>query len=182
MNEQRLLSRKSGEDSMGDYYQGIVYDYLRADRSVFINTECTIQIEAGDQPPKGKSWICDAIAADFRAKTVFLCEVTYSESLQALLKRLSAWNDHWNEISEALIDEKYNNLPKNWEVMPWLFIPKHLEAKLKQGLGKIKETSGELKFKHKITILENVQPWKYRNWDRIREDEEADRIPIGAQS
>ena len=157
---------------MGDYYQGVVYDYLRADRSVFINTECTIQIEPGDQPPKGKSWICDAIAADFKSGTVFLCEVTYSETLQALLKRLNAWNEHWNEIRQALIDKKYHKLPANWEVKPWLFIPEGLKVRLNQGLEKIRETSGHLKFEPKITTLEEVQPWKYRTWNRIREDEE----------
>jgi hypothetical protein len=157
---------------MGDYYQGVVYDYLRADRSVFINTECTIQIEPGDQPPKGKSWICDAIAADFKSGTVFLCEVTYSETLQALLKRLSAWNEHWDEIRQALIDKKYNKLPANWQVRPWLFIPEGFKAKLNQGLEKIKETSGQLRFEPRITSLEEVQPWKYRIWSRMREDEE----------
>ena len=35
-----------------DYYQGVVTDYLRADRSVFINTECLIQIARGREPPK----------------------------------------------------------------------------------------------------------------------------------
>jgi len=167
---------------MGDYYQGIVYDYLRADRAIFVNTECLIQIEPGDQPPKGKSWICDAIAADFKTKTIFLCEVTYSETLKALLKRLTAWNQHWKEIREALADVKYNNLPQDWDVRPWLFVPQHLQEKLEEGLEKIKETSGQLSFVEKITALEEVQPWKYRNWDRIREEEEPSQIEAGTQS
>jgi hypothetical protein len=27
-----------------DYYQGVVVEYLRADRSVFVNTECCIEL------------------------------------------------------------------------------------------------------------------------------------------
>lgn len=163
---------------MGDYYQGIVSDYLRADRSVFINTESTIQIEPGDQPPKGKSWICDAIAVDFRSEppTVYLCEVTYSVTLQALLKRLSAWNGHWKEISEALTDKKYNNLPPEWKVRPWLFVPEHLVEKLNEGLKKIKETSGQLNFLPRITTLEMVVPWEY-DWNRTREKPKPECIP-----
>ncbi len=167
---------------MNDYYQGIVYDYLRADRSVFINTECTIQIAPGDQPPKGTSWICDAIAADFQAKTIFLCEVTYSETLQALIKRLSAWNSHWEEICKTLVDEKYNNLPRDWDVRPWLFVPESLEGKLNEGLQKIKETSGQLNFAEKIITLEKVQPWKYRTWNRAKEDQKSDPFTVEMQS
>jgi hypothetical protein len=39
-----------------DYYEGVVAEYLRANRAVFLNTECLIQIEAGDVPSKGASW------------------------------------------------------------------------------------------------------------------------------
>jgi len=162
---------------MGDYFQGIVYDYLRADRAVFINTECLIQIEPGDQPHKGTSWICDAIAADFKAQTVFLCEVTYSKTLQALTRRLSAWNTNWNLICSALVDKNYNNLPRNWKVRPWLFVPAEHLATLNLALQKISEECGQLRFKPKITSLDEVLPWKYREWDRIREEDEPLNIP-----
>ncbi len=33
-----------------DYYEGVVIDYLRADRAVFVNTECCIQIKEGPAP------------------------------------------------------------------------------------------------------------------------------------
>jgi hypothetical protein len=82
-----------------DYYQGVVMEYLRADRSVFINPEFLIQIKPGKKPPKGSSWYCDVLAVKFGSDssdptTVYLCEVTYSQTLQGLMKRLKAWNDN----------------------------------------------------------------------------------------
>src|SRR5260370_41944842 len=42
-------------------------------RFVFVNTECCIQINPADNPDRsGPHWYCDAVAADFRSKTVFL--------------------------------------------------------------------------------------------------------------
>jgi hypothetical protein len=32
-----------------DYYQGVVLDYLRADRAIFINAECCIQLNKSPQ-------------------------------------------------------------------------------------------------------------------------------------
>ena len=49
-----------------DYYQGVVLEYLGADRSVFVNPECCIQLNEGDNPDtSGKHWYCDAVAVDF---------------------------------------------------------------------------------------------------------------------
>ena len=56
-----------------DYYQGVVTDYLRADRAIFVNTECCIQLQASPNPDSsGPHWYCDAVAADFRSNTIFL--------------------------------------------------------------------------------------------------------------
>ena len=100
-----LTSVKEGFDLM-DYYQGVVIDYLRADRSVFINTECSFR-STGREPPKAH-WYCDAVAVDSgQARlipAVYLCEVTYSENLSGLIKKLKAWNDHWQEICKSLVD------------------------------------------------------------------------------
>ena len=60
-----------------DYYQGIVIDYLRADRAVFVNTECCIQLNESDNPAQ-PHWYCDAVAVDFRCRRIFLCEISYS--------------------------------------------------------------------------------------------------------
>jgi len=55
-----------------DYFQGVVTEYLRANRATFVNTECLIQLEAGDTPAKGQHWYCDAVAVNFKEKTVGL--------------------------------------------------------------------------------------------------------------
>jgi hypothetical protein len=166
-----------------DYYQGIVTEYLRADRSVFINTECFIQIKPGKEPPKGSSWYCDALAVDFgpgppKQATVFLCEITYSETLQSLVKRLRAWNDHWDEICNALVNNSH--LPAEWPVRVWLFVPeaKDCAKKLVTALDKIGSVQ-PLRFKPRITTLEMVQPWAYCTYNRTHEkrDPRPEYIP-----
>lgn len=156
-----------------DYYQNVVIDYLRADRAVFVNTECCIQISPGSDPPKGTLWYCDAVAADFRSGTVFLCEITYSVQLAALVRKLKTWHDNWKEIRDALAD--YSSLPtharegfpKSWALRPWLFVPEDgdclniLRKKLEQM-----RNGQPLAFTPRITPLEMVQPWRYCNWDR----------------
>jgi hypothetical protein len=79
-------------------------DYLRADRALFVNTECCIQISPGHNPDKDTHWYCDAVVADFRSETVFLCEISYSVQLTALIKRLKSWHDNWDGIRNALIE------------------------------------------------------------------------------
>lgn len=60
--------------------QGVVVEHFRADRSVFVNTECCVQLNPQKNPDTGGlHWYCDAVAIDFGAKpvpTVFLCEVS----------------------------------------------------------------------------------------------------------
>ena len=163
---------------MGDYYQSIVGDYLRADRSVFVNPECYIQLKPGKQPPKGSSWYCDALAVDFGSDhsepaTIFLCEVTYSSSLQALIKRLKEWNDNWSDIRIALARD--SNLPADWTARVWLYVPKDQLRKLVDGLEKI--GNGFLqRLSPRITTLEMAQPWKYNNYNRVNEDFELKRL------
>jgi hypothetical protein len=36
-----------------DYFQGVVTDYLRANRATFVNTECCIQLNPGPNPDTG---------------------------------------------------------------------------------------------------------------------------------
>lgn len=74
-----------------DYFQGVVTEFLRANRSTFVNTECLIQLEPGDTPEKDRHWFCDVIALNLAEKTIYLCEVSYSGTLAALIKRLRAW-------------------------------------------------------------------------------------------
>ncbi len=39
-----------------DYFQGVVTEYLRAKRSVFVNTEFMISLDEGDKPKKDRHW------------------------------------------------------------------------------------------------------------------------------
>lgn len=166
---------------MGDYYQGIVVDYLRADRSIFVNPECCIQIKPGPHPPKGTLWYCDALAVDFGIgpddpSTIFLCEVTYSKTLQALIKRLREWNSNWEPIRKALA--KDNRLPLEWESRPWLFVPEANDCakKLVQALKEMDKVH-QLSFRPRITTLEKVVPWAFSENRNGEEAPKPDYIP-----
>ena len=91
-----------------DYYESVMIHYLRSDRAIFVNPECCIQLNPADNPDKsGSHWYCDAVAADFRNKTIFLCEVSYSKGLSSLTKRLREWHDHWEGLCVALTRESF---------------------------------------------------------------------------
>ena len=105
-----------------DYFQGVVTEYLRANRSVFVNTECLIQLDEGDRQIKGRHWYCDAMAVNFKESKVYLCETTYSATMQSLLSRLQAWQSNWSELARAVLRDA--GAPSDWNVQPWVFIPK----------------------------------------------------------
>jgi hypothetical protein len=145
-----------------DYYQNVVVDYLRADRAVFVNTEYCLQINPGNPDKyKGLHWYCDAVALDFRTQTVFLCEISYAEGLTALIKRLRGWHENWDGIRLALVRDSALPQSWTWTVKPWLFVPEKEKSSLEKQLGPIKD-----ELHAKITLLEDVQPWKYHSWDR----------------
>jgi hypothetical protein len=148
-----------------DHYQNVVIEYLRADRALFVNTECCIQLNEGKNPDtSGPHWYCDALAVSFRDSTIFLCEISYSATLDSLLKRLQAWRDHWDRILAAL--HRDSCLPEAWSAQPWAFVPHNRIEVLDRGL-KLMEKSGPRRFEVKRTELEDVQPWRYCSWDRI---------------
>ena len=160
-----------------DYYQGVVLEYLRADRSVFVNTECCIQLNEGKNPDKsGKHWYCDALAVDFNGPVVYLCETSYSESLGALIKRLVAWNKHWPEVRSAIVRDC--RLPSEWRMRPWLFIPERCAPAAVKAIKRIRTDDNGMP-NPRITTLEMVAPWEYRSWRRIGEkkDKKPDSIP-----
>lgn len=50
-----------------DYFQGVVAEYLSADRAKFMNPECCIQPSPGDSPKaSGPHWYCDLVAISLR--------------------------------------------------------------------------------------------------------------------
>jgi hypothetical protein len=158
-----------------DYYQGVVIEYLTADRAVFVNAECCIQLNEADNPDtSGPHWYSDAVACDFRDHTIFLCEITFSTTLGALTKRLSGWHGHWDGVKTSLLRDSH--LPRDWTVRPWLFVPEQSVPLLLKRLDAIAE-SGSRRFIPRITPLEMTQPWRFRSWSRIGELEKPSSIP-----
>ena len=157
-----------------DYFQGVVTEYLRADRSVFVNTECLIQLDEGDKQIKDRHWFCDAMAVNFRESTVYLCEITYSASMQALASRLAAWHKHWPEVVHAI--KRDSKVPAEWLVRPWVFIPeKRRDIFLTKTQGIRASTTEPCQMPApRLTYLEAVVPWEYRTWDRKSDAVEHD--------
>jgi hypothetical protein len=159
-----------------DYYQGVVLDYLRVDRAIFLNAECCIQHSTERSQ---KSGYCDALACDFRAKRIFLCEISYELRLANLVKRLRQWHENWPAVCHALARDSH--LPSDWPVHPWLFVPEKLVDFLKKRLLQIPGTEAvALNFVPRITPLEKVLPWHYKSWDRIFEEGKPEGAPNAA--
>lgn len=156
-----------------DYFQGVVVEYLRANRSTFVNTECCIQINSAENPDlSGPHWYCDAITTSLQDKRAYLCEITYSKTLAALTNRLIGWNQCWPLLRVALFRDC--GIPLDWSARPWIFVPRHLEKTLMQALKKLNEKSGasDLMPEPKITWLEDIVPWKYKSWNRDGHDDD----------
>ncbi len=159
-----------------DFFQGVVVDYLRADRAVFVNLECCIQLNDLPNPDiSGPHWYCDAVAIDLRRKEVFLCEISYEARLSSLTDRLKSWSEHWAGVCAAL--ERDSGIPGGWPVRPWLFVPEAKVEILVARLGLMVGTDGAPVFKPRITALESVQPWHYRSWNHRDEETDKPRIP-----
>jgi len=148
-----------------DYFQGVVTEYLVADRACYVNTELLIQLDSGEYG-KGRHWYCDAAAVNFAESTLYLCEVTYSKTMSGLAKRLLAWNEHWPELKAAI--RRDCGIPESWQIKPWAFIPETYHAALKAKIRTLEsaENDGSSMPFPKVTYLEDVVPWKYVTWDR----------------
>ena len=158
-----------------DYFQGVVTEYLRANRSVFVNTECLIQLDEGNKQLKNRHWFCDAMAVSLKEETIFLCEITYSTTMQSLISRLQAWRSNWQELHNAVLRD--SGAPKDWKVQPWIFIPKpHHEHFIRRFTKNQQPTGHEPPMPNpRITYLESVLPWAYKNtWNRTVDDIAAD--------
>ncbi|OEG72342.1 hypothetical protein BEL05_05030 [Shewanella colwelliana] len=143
--------------------ESLVLEYLRADRAMFVNTQCCIQlIDALNPDTSGPHWYCDLLAVNFKEKQVYLCEVTHAKNLSSLINRLKDWELHWSELKTALVRD--SSIPNDWEVRPWVFIPSDLS-----GAFDLKIANLGLKNmpKPEVTALEDVMPWKYRSWNRL---------------
>lgn len=145
-----------------DHFESVVLEYLRADRSLFVNSQCCIQLNAGANPDtSGPHWYCDAVALSLKAQVAYLCEITYANPPNSLFKRLSGWDEGWPLLRIAL--ERDSGVPSTWPITPWLFIPQALAPRVEIFLSTLSLTQMP---KPKITHLEHVMPWQYRSWDR----------------
>jgi hypothetical protein len=151
-----------------DYFQGVVTEYLRANRSTFVNPEFCLQLHEGKTPPKGSFWYVDLLAVDLKERSAYLCEVTYSQGLSTLLQRLAAWSAHWSSLLLALRRDAH--IGDDWPVRPWIFVPEALLAKLIARMPTMPVTP-------RITPLEMTEPWKYCGWDRRGEASKLEIIP-----
>ncbi|TAG50028.1 MAG: hypothetical protein EAZ30_01865 [Betaproteobacteria bacterium] len=150
-----------------DYFQGVVAEYLRADRSMFVNPEILLQLDEGVGPKKGRFWYCDLMAVSFRERSVYLCEVTYSTSASALIKRLGSWRTHWPELKTAICRDC--NIASDWPILPWVFLPETHKAVYDRKLLALGLSKHSGMPAPRFTALEGVVPWKYRTWDRVSE-------------
>lgn len=159
-----------------DYYESAVIGYLRADRAIFLNAECCVQLNEADNPDtSGPHWYCDAVACDFRAQTIFLCETSYSRGLSQLSNRLIGWHENWDLVRVALMRDC--RLPDGWPIRPWMFVPEACIPLLLRRLKQLAGAVGTLRFEPRITPLEMVQPWRYRFWNRNGEEPKPSSIP-----
>lgn len=135
----------------------LVVDYQRADRAVFVNSECCIQLEDKPNPDDCKPhWFCDAVALHLRRHTVFLCEISYAAKLGAMLKRLKEWSEHWPELKIAL--QRDCKVDKDWLVHPWLFVPTRSISDLVPKLRALKSAEGQPVLQPRITPLGATVP------------------------
>jgi len=152
-----------------DYYLGLVTDFLRTDRATFINTECSIQLGGTTLAKKDTQWSCGAVAVNLREEKIYLCEVTYSRTLDALLDRLRAWSTSWSAICQAV--RRDCCVPEGFKIRPWVFIPDEYRRELPKKKS-LKSSDDYRKMPSpRITSLEDVAAWKYgRNQEAAREE------------
>lgn len=152
-----------------DYFQGVVTEYLRANRSVFVNTEFLIKLDDGDKQFKDRHWYCDAMAVNFKERSLYLCEITFSSTMQSLISRLQAWQNNWDELVNAVVRD--SGVPANWKIQPWTFIPKKYDVVFAKKLAMLKASNVQKAQMPapRVTFLEDVLPWEYRSWDRKKD-------------
>ncbi|MCK1439855.1 hypothetical protein [Bradyrhizobium sp. 15] len=148
-----------------DYFQGVVLEYLRADRACFVNPE--FWLRGNETSPHEKPhWYVDVLAVNMREKAVYLCEVTYAKQPRALLQRLNSWHTHWSIINKTLRED--SSISPDWPVVPWVFAPE-------PGLKIITPELKRLFPTARTTGLESVLPWLYCTYDRKPEAETEDK-------
>jgi hypothetical protein len=95
---------------------------------------------------------------NLREKAVYLCEISYSKGLSALVDRLRAWDKNWQEFCGAL--RRDCSIPLDWPITPWIFIPEDRWPTLEKKL-KIERLPHP-----RVTYLEKIAPWTYSSDSR----------------
>lgn len=148
-----------------DHFESVVVEYLRADRALFVNSQCCVQLNAGQNPDtSGPHWYCDAIAVSIKAQAAYLCEITYANPPNSLFKRLTGWDKDWSLLRVAL--ERDSGIPQCWSLRPWIFVPQAIAPRIDSFLSTL--SLSEMP-RPRISHLEDVMPWRYRSWDRPTE-------------
>lgn len=150
-----------------DYFQSIVEQYLQADRANLISTEFFLQHKDKENDLGPPNWYIDILNVNMREQRVYLCEITYARKLHDLIKKLRAWTENSQKISQAL---QRAHIPQEWPVRVWLFVPESSIQKLLPQLPNFDSPP-------RITPLEMTLPWKYDRWNRIVEAEKPAIIP-----
>jgi hypothetical protein len=143
-----------------DYFQGVVVEYLRADRACFINPE--FWLRGNELKPYNKPhWYVDALAIHMKQRCAYLCEVTYAKKAPSLIKRLQSWRENWAIIQKTLIKDA--GIPETWSIRPWIFTTAEIRQEIEPAVLKLHD---QVRF----TNLESVLPWLYKTWDRIDDE------------
>lgn len=157
-----------------DFFQGVVMDYLRANRACFVNSEYLIQLDPGRVYLKNRHWYCDAVVIDHQKREVRLVEITYNATLQTVVNRLKAWGMNWPLVQAAI--RRDSSLQGDWSFCPQVFVPDSLvplfERKLATLLPSWETLDGAMPGPD-VVRLEEVLPWKYRSWDGTRYEDDA---------
>lgn len=142
-----------------DYFQGVVLEYLRADRSNFVNPEFWVRgnLESAHNRPH---WFVDILTVNMKEKKVYLCEVTYAKQPRALVQRLRSWREHWETIEKTLRED--TGVPGDWPLCPWVFATD-------QAMKAIEPELVRLFPDHKASNLLKTLPWEYCTYDRKEE-------------
>lgn len=142
----------------------MVMDYLQSDRAVFVNAAFRTQLDSSQGPEKPvRGWSCDAVAIDLRHGAVYICQAAIEQKPLSLIKKLSAWNKKWELIKTAV--QRDCKVPAKWRIHVWLFVPRESIEIFDSELEELRHVIGS-KFKVKITVLEDVQPWRASTWQR----------------
>jgi hypothetical protein len=139
-----------------DYFQGVVMEYLRADRACFVNPEFWIRGNL-EHPHEKPHWFVDVLAISMRDKAAYLCEVTYAKQPRAMLRRLHSWKENWELINKTLREDAC--IDNGWPLIPWVFAPSLTMAIVEPVLK-------ELFSNGRAMTLEKVLPWLYCTYDR----------------